>query len=324
MRIIIFGGGGFLGRRLALTLLNQGYFIANESPPIEITSLVLFDQSFPAAYPEDARLELVEGNFSDKKVIQSLFDKPTDVIFHLAAVVSGEAERDFELGMQVNFQATYQLLELCRELKQKPILIFASSCAVFGGDLPDIITDQVAANPQSSYGTQKAMAELLINDYSRRGFIDGRVLRLPTIVVRPGKPNAATSSFVSSIIREPLQGIKAICPVAMDTKIWLLSPKKVIENFILAAQIHAPDFGKSRIVNLPGITVSVEEIIKNLEEIGGKKITNLVYFEPDPFIQSIVMTWPYHFSTEKADKLGFKRDGSITEIINTYVEEELK
>jgi D-erythronate 2-dehydrogenase len=246
-----------------------------------------------------------------------------DLIFHLAAIVSGEAEKNFDLGMQVNLHAVIQLLEFCRMSAKKPILVFTSSCAVFGGEMPDVISDQTASTPQSSYGTEKSIAELLINDYSRRGFVDGRSLRLPTIVVRPGKPNAATSSFASSIVREPLNGMSTSCPVSRETRIYIHSPQKVAQNLIHASTLPAAAFGKNRIVTLPGITVSVDEIISALESIAGKKTTSLIEWAPDPFIQSIVMTWPTQFWTDRAQELGFAKDESIQEIIKSYIKEEL-
>jgi nucleoside-diphosphate-sugar epimerase len=208
-------------------------------------------------------------------------------------------------------------------MKRAPLLVFASSCAVFGGALSAAVQDHTAPFPQSSYGTQKAIVDLLINDYSRRGFIDGRALRLPTIAIRPGKPNAATSSFVSSIIREPLQGKRANCPVSPEIKVWILSPDKVTDNFIYAAHIPAQAFKGNRVVNLPGLTVSVKQMVDTLESIKGKEATALIDWEPDAFLQSIVLTWPPNFETTRAMALGFQRDQSLTDIVESYIEEEL-
>lgn len=323
MRIIIFGGAGFLGKKLATQLLQREKVSLRGQPAKPITSLVLFDKTKADGLSADPRLEILEGDIRDPGSLQTLLKTPADAIFHLAAIVSGEAEKDFELGMQVNLHATLNLLEFCRTLQQKPILVFASSCAVFGGELSETIYDSTTPTPRSSYGTQKAMTDLLINDYNRRGFIDGRALRLPTIAVRPGKPNAATSSFVSSIIREPLAGVSANCPVAADTKVWILSPRKVTENFIHALELPAADLGTNRIINLPGLTTSVDEMVRNLGEIAGDEATQLIDWEPDPFIQSIVLTWPPHFVTQRGLDLGFKNDKSVAEIIQSHIKEEL-
>lgn len=323
MRIIIFGGAGFLGKKLAIELMCRDKISIGGQPAKQLTKLVLFDKTKANDLPADSRLEILEGDICDPSSLQALLEMPAEAIFHLAAIVSGEAEKDFELGMRVNLHATLNLLELCRTLQQKPVLIFASSCAVFGGELSETIYDHTTPTPQSSYGTQKAMTDLLINDYSRRGFIDGRALRLPTIAIRPGKPNAATSSFVSSIIREPLVGQPANCPVSSETKVWILSPKKVTENFVHSLELDAENLGTNRVINLPGLTTSVTEMVHHLGDIAGEETTKLIDWQPDPFIQSIVLTWPPHFVTQRGLALGFKHDASVGEIIQSHIEEEL-
>ncbi len=323
MRIVIFGGAGFIGRKLVSKLLTKAQISLNGHPMASIEKLVVFDKIKAQGLPNDPRLEIVDGDICDERTIKEALKEHTDVIFHLAAVVSGEAEKNFELGMQVNLQANLKLLEFCRAMNHAPVLVFASSVAVYGGELTEIIRDQTAPSPQSSYGTQKAIMDLLVNDYSRRGFIDGRVLRLPTIAIRPGKPNAATSSFVSSIIREPLQGKRANCPVSPEIKVWILSPEKVTDNFIHAAHIPAQAFKTNRVVNLPGLTVSVKEMVDTLESIAGSETAELIDWEPDAFIQSIVLTWPPQFDTERAFTLGFQRDESVEGIIRSFIKEEL-
>jgi len=325
MRIIIFGAAGFLGKKLALTLLDQGSISLNGNPPRKIEEMVLFDKFLPTEVPEDSRLTLIAGDICSQKQIRSLLEKPVDAIFHLAAVVSGEAEKNFDLGMNVNLHATLHMLELCRELQQTPVFVFSSSCAAFGGELSKgIIRDETAATPMSSYGMQKVVGELLINDFSRRGFVDGRILRLPSIVVRPGKPNAATTSFVSGIIREPLQGDRASCPVGRETRVWILSPRRVTENFIHAANLPATDLGNNRIITLPGLTTTVDEMVTTLEGIAGKEVAERIDWEPDDFIQSIVLTFPTDFETKRADQLGFKKDESIREVIEAFISEDMK
>ncbi len=317
MRLLILGGGGFLGKRLARELLEKGGLEQGE-----LTHLSLIDFAFPDDMPNDSRLECIQADFSDETAIRNILQHQPDVIFHLAAIVSGEAEKNFDLGMKVNFHASLQLLEICRELAINPRIVFSSSCAVFGGDVSKIIVDETSPKPHSSYGTQKAMVELLMNDYSRRGFVDARSLRLPTIAVRPGKPNAATSSFVSAIIREPLHGKSATYPVLSETKVWIQSPKRVIQNFIHAANLDEKILGDDRIINLPGLTVSIQEMINSLEQITNPEVTKLISYEPDAFLQSIVLTWPPHFDTRRANQLGFVSDTSSSEIIRLYMDEE--
>ncbi len=324
MRVVILGGAGFLGKKLAAALLAKGYLKGSDGLQQSISKLMLFDKVAPSLLlPEDSRLETLTGEITNVSDVERLLSQKPDVIFHLAAVVSGEAEENFELGMKVNLQATQTILEVCRALKYSPKFLFSSSVAVFGGDMPVVIQDDSAPFPQSSYGTQKAICELLINDYSRRGFIDGRVLRLPTIVVRPGKPNRATSSFASSIIREPLQGKETICPVSKDTKLWIMSPRKAIENFIHAAELPASSFGKYRTVSLPGLTVSVQEMVESLETTAGQEVVKLISWQPDAFIQRIVGSWPSSFLPKRALALGFKADDSMTQIIRAFLEDDI-
>lgn len=317
MHSVIIGGGGFLGSRLARQLADlEGLAMG------AIDKITLVDVAFPEDILADKRFECLKGDFSDEDVIRPVLQERPGLIFHLAAIVSGEAEKNFELGMKVNFNGSYQLLEICRELNHKPRIVFASSCGVFGGDVTQEVTDVVGPKPRSSYGTQKAITELLINDYSRRGFVDGRSIRLPTITVRPGKPNAATSSFLSGIIREPLHGIRAAYPVTEDSAFWLLSPKQVIRNFIHAANVDGKLLGDDRVITLPGLTVSVGELIEGLRKVAGDEVANLAVYEPDEFLQSIVLTWPPRFKPTRALELGFVRDESVEDIIRTYIEEE--
>jgi nucleoside-diphosphate-sugar epimerase len=318
MHLVIIGGGGFIGTRLATELLENGG-LADGS----VDHMTLVDIGFPPNRFSDSRVEYLQADFSDEKVIARILQPAPDIIFHLAAIVSGEAEKNFDLGMKVNFHASLHLLESCRRLGIRPRIVFTSSCGVFGGDVTKVIADETAPKPRSSYGTQKAMVELLMNDYSRRGFVDARSLRLPTIAVRPGKPNAATSSFISSIIREPLNGLRATYPVPVTSRFWILSPKRVVENLIHAANIGEKKLGDDRMINLPGLTVSIDEMIQSLEKIGGKDVVRLISHEPDEFLQRIVLTWPPDFETRRANDLGFARDSSVDEIIKSYIEENL-
>jgi nucleoside-diphosphate-sugar epimerase len=327
MHILILGGGGFLGQKLAKKLLTSSYIMVNGVSG-EIHKIILLDRFWPDHKVEDSKLDYIQGDITNEDILKPILESKPEVIFHLAAIVSGEAEKNFELGMHVNLHANLRLLEMIRELHYQPVIVFASTCAAFGaealGDVNRVIDDYTIPVPQSSYGTQKVMTELLINDYSRKGFLNGRVLRLPTIVVRPGKPNAATSSFVSSIIREPLQGQRANCPVSEDVNVWILSPRAVVQNFIHAAALTNTEIGHRRIINLPGNTIQLKDMVKALDDISGSHASRYIDWTPDAFIQSIVLTWPPFFKTDWADHLGFVKDESIREIIQGFIEDELK
>ena len=324
MNVIITGGGGFIGQRLAKRILDLGVLTDSKGIERAVTKLTLSDIALPTApFLEDSRLELVVGDFGLAKIRERLVTRETGVIFHLAAVVSGGAEEDFELGMRVNLHATIDLFEHIRLLGTCPRLVFASSVATYGGELPEVIRDDTPLMPQTSYGCQKAMTELLINDYSRRGFFDGRALRLPTIVVRPGKPNKAASSFASAIVREPLQGMHYTCPVPRETGVWVLSPRQVVESFLHAERLPAEAWGQARALALPGLTTTVGEMIDAMETMTGRSADRYLHWENDPEIQRIVRSWPVRFQATRALELGFAADLSIREIINGFVSDEL-
>lgn len=318
MRILITGGGGFLGQSVARALLARGGLAGEPGAPAQLTDLVLFDQAFPALRFEDQRVTYVTGDLLDRALLDRTCERAPDAVFHLASVVSAGAEADFDLGMRVNLDGMRTLLEACREQKAQPKIVFTSSVAAFGGALPDTVVDTTAATPQSSYGTQKVIGELLINDYTRKGYIDGRAVRLPTIVVRPGKPNRAASGFMSNILREPLNGESAVCPVAPEAQMWILSPQRAVDALIHAMELPAGAWGGNRTLNVPGITVSVEEALTALARIAGADARERVRFERDPAIEKIVLSWPVRFSTERADRLGFRADHTIDEIIEAH------
>lgn len=320
MRIAILGGAGFIGQQLALDLLKRRSLVIDGGDSREISEIIIVDKVSGLSIPPDARLTYLDINICNAEQLLSLFNKQIDVIFHLAAVVSGEAEQNFDLGMDVNLYASINLLEIIRKTNHNLILVFASSCAVFGGDLDEIVKDATATTPLSSYGTQKAISELLINDYSRRGFVDGRVLRLPTIAIRPGKANAATSSFISSIVRDTIQGQRANCPVSMDAEFFILSPKGVIFDFVHAAGLDKSQLGSNRIISLPGLTVSIGEIVSALADIAGQEVADRIDWKPDKFLEDIVLTWPAHFETKRGEKLGFYKEESVRSIISGFIE----
>jgi nucleoside-diphosphate-sugar epimerase len=255
-------------------------------------------------------------------VIAKVCPPDTDAVFHLAAVVSGAAEADFDLGMRVNLKGTELLLAQMRKCAQPPRLVYTSSVAAFGGELPAVLDDSTLANPQTSYGTQKVIGEYLVSDYSRKGFVDGRSLRLPTIVVRAGKPNAAASSFASGILREPLNGVVSECPVGPETGVWMLSPGRVVEAFLHAWELPAAAWGAQRWVNLPGITASVAQMVEALKKVAGAKVAERVVYKPDARIQAIVKTWPVNFKTPRALAMGFAPDRDVESIIRDYVADE--
>lgn len=320
MKIFITGGGGFLGHRLASTLLDRGSIVGPDDKTHTISRVTVFDTAFPAS--RDARLQYVQGDVASAQSVADALDRDTALVYHLAAVVSAGAEADFDLGMRVNVDGTRAVLEACRKLESPPRLIFSSSVAAFGGDMPEVLDDGTTPMPQSSYGSQKVVGEYLINDYSRKGYVDGRCLRLPTIVVRPGKPNLAASSFASSVLREPLNGEPSNCPVPDSTGVWLLSPPRVIEAFQYAATLPAAAWGSYRVVNLPGITATVREMVDALGRIAGKERAALVRDTPDERIRAIVRTWPTRFRTPRALAMGFRADGDIEAVIRAHIEEQ--
>ncbi|HEY2023540.1 D-erythronate dehydrogenase [Paraburkholderia sp.] len=321
MKVLITGGAGFLGQRLARELLARGSLKGPDGAPQAISELVLLDVVRANDFG-DRRVRTEVGDIAERSVLERAIGGDTAAIFHLAAIVSGQAEADFDLGMRINLDASRLLLEICRQRGHRPRVVFTSSVAVYGGDLPDVVQDDTALNPQSSYGTQKAIAELLLNDYARRGFVDGRVLRLPTISVRPGRPNAAASSFASGIIREPLNGEEAVCPVAGSTRLWLLSPRKAIESMIAGLELDAAALGRQRAVNLPGISVSVDEMIAALREVAGDAVASRIVRQPDERIEKIVGSWPGAWDTSRAERLGLAGERGFADVIRAYIEDE--
>ena len=311
MKVVITGGAGFLGRRLAATLLDT-------TAPDE---LILFDQvAVPA---DDSRVSAVIGDVTDAAALRRVIDAGTDCVFHLAAMVSGGAEADFAGGMRANLDGTRAVLEACRALPHAPRVVFASSIAAYGGALPATVDDETPLTPQTSYGVAKAVGELLINDYSRKGFIDGRSLRLPAIVVRPGRANTAASSWCSGIVREPLSGLDMACPVAPETRFVAMSPRRVMEAFVRALEAPAEAFGDHRSVLLPGLSVTATELVEAVARHGADRKTGAVEWRPDPLIQRIMDSWPRAISAGRAARLGFEPSRSVDEIVESFVEDDL-
>lgn len=315
MNIIITGGGGFLGQKLAKALVDSDH---------SFDSLILADIVEPAIPVSDTRIKPVCCDLSESAEIEKLITKDTSAVFHLAAIVSSHAEDDFDLGLKINLDTTRNLLERCRQTNPSIRFVFASSLAVFGGELPDVITDTTLLAPQSSYGTQKAMGELLVNDYARKGYVDARTLRLPTIAIRPGKPNKAASSFVSGIIREPLNNEPSVCPVSPDLKLWLSSPDTIIHNLIHLSSLPKEVFRYWRTINAPGISVTVEKMLACLAETAGTATKSLVTFTKNESVNRIVSSWPSAFDNEWALSLGFRVDADFAAIINQYITSEMQ
>jgi nucleoside-diphosphate-sugar epimerase len=253
--------------------------------------------------------------------VRALVGPDTSVVVHLAAVVSGTAEADFDLGMRVNLDGTRHLLQACRAAGQSPRVLFSSSIAVFGGDLPDVVTDATTPTPQGSYGIQKLIGELLVQDCTRKGFIDGRAVRVPTVVVRPGRPNGAASGFASGIIREPLAGLDAPLPVPPETRMWIASPRAVVGMMLHALALSPREWGWHRSLNLPGLTASMHEEIAALREVAGDAVAARIRPAPDAAVQRLVSTWAARFDTSRADAMGFRADADVTSIVRAYVED---
>jgi D-erythronate 2-dehydrogenase len=300
MRTLVLGAAGMIGRKLAERLSGDLLLVDAVAAP----GVTVADLADPAAAP---------GLVADRP----------EVIFHLAAVVSGEAEADFELGYRVNLDGTRNLLEAVRALDgYHPRLVFTSSIAVFGAPFPDPIPDDFPTTPLTSYGTQKAVAELLLADYSRRGFVDGIGLRLPTITVRPGAPNKAASGFFSSIIREPLNGREAVLPVPTTTRHWHASPRSAVGFLLHAATLDTAPLGARRSLTMPGIAVTVDEQIEALRRAAGDEAVALIRHEPDETIARIVEGWPRSFDARRARELGFLAESSFDEIVRAYIEDD--
>ena len=323
MNILISGGAGFLGTLLAGELLKRDCLRGQSLTMLTLTDLVAPSRQEIVQNPK-VRIDTGDLLLS----LPELLKKDYDAVFHLASAVSGECEADFELGLRSNLDATRALLEGLRAQHARtgraPILFFASSVAVFGSDpaiaMPSVVTDATLPTPQSSYGIHKFICEQLIADYTRKGFIDGRVARLMTVSVRPGRPNGAASSFLSGIIREPLSGVAACCPVSLDTPVALSSPLTSIAGVLAVVEATREAFGGRTALNLPALTVTVGEMLQALREVAGDQVASRVAVEPDEQIMRIVGGWPSTFDCQRTHRLGLKPDASYQDIIRQYLE----
>jgi D-erythronate 2-dehydrogenase len=328
MRIVVTGGFGFLGRQVTDALLARRTLCG---APVD--RLLLVDRYVPDAAPvtEHPLVDVVHGELSER--LDDVFEQPVDVVVHLASAVSAECESDFDLGMSANLDTTRALLDAARAQSAaggpRPRVVFSSSVAVYGSDpaapLPPVVDEWTLPTPQSSYGTQKRVCEQLIAEYTRRGFVDGRVARLMTVVVRPGAPNAAASGFLSGIVREPLAGLPAVCPVDPALRVALASPRRTVEGILRiteAGRGSGPGTLEGRLpVNLPALTVTVAEMLDTLRRVAGGAVADLVTVAPDPAVEAIVGSWPASFGNARATALGLRPDDSFESVVTAYIED---
>ena len=321
MRILVIGAAGMLGGKLVERLVRDGRL-----GPERISQLTLVDRVAAESSGDPGfAVESTVADLAEPGAAASIVAGRPDVIFHLAAVVSGEAEDDLEKGYRVNLDATRMLLDAIRTCDQgyRPRVVYSSSIAVFGPPLPEVIGDDQCVTPATSYGSQKAMIELLLSDLTRRGFVDGIAIRLPTICVRPGRPNLAASGFFSSIIREPLNGQDAVLPVSADVRHWFASPRSAIGFLVHAATIDGARLGDGRALTMPGVTATVADEIEAVRRFAGEDAVRRIHHEPDEAIARIVAGWPRAFEARRARALGFSAEADFDELIRVYVEDEL-
>jgi nucleoside-diphosphate-sugar epimerase len=320
VRILITGGSGFLGKRLTHALLERRQLVRPDGRAATIDSIVSTDiVAGEGPSPSGVHMRAIQGDLSDAGFVASLFADRFDVIFHLASLVSGGAERDFEQGFKANLQATLNLLEGCRLRQHTPTFVFTSSIATYGGELPEVVDDDQALTPETSYGAHKGACELLVHDYSRKGYVDGRSLRLPIIIIRPGAANTAVSGFASSMFREPLRGLSTHCPLEDSDSIFVASARRAVEGLIRSAESPASAWGSFRAVTLPGRAVTIAEMIDALRQYAGNGRPALITRKADPQIQCIVNRWPKRFDSARARAIGFADELALTDVIDDFV-----
>jgi nucleoside-diphosphate-sugar epimerase len=323
MKVLITGGGGFLGKKLARRILQQGTLADADGKQQKVTELLLFDVG-EASGPglDDPRVHKMAGDIANRATVQSIV-QGASTVFHFAAVVSAGAEADFDLGYRVNLDGTRNMLEACRELGTNPRVVFTSSLAAYGGDLPPAVTDDTPLTPQTSYGSQKSIGEFLIRDYTRKGYLRGTAVRLPTICVRTGLPNKAASTWASSVVREPLTGVDVVCPVTPETVMVVLSPRKTVDAFVRLHDLAADAFGPGRTLLLNGIKVTAKDLEQAVGKHAGNRKVGKVAWQHDPAIQKICDGWPQGIDGARSRKLGFEIDKDLDEVVRNFIADEL-
>ena len=324
MKVVITGGAGFLGQRLAAAIDARGSLVGPTGELTEVDEIVLFDRIAPAASPSRLARSVV-GDITNRDTVASVVDRPDCAVFHLASVVSHGAEQDFDLALHVNLQRGLNVMESCRALGSAPRLVFVSSFAAYGGDQPPgAVDDQTKLTPRSTYGTTKAALELLVNDYSRKGYIDGRTARLATVIIRPGRPNAAASSWCSSIFREPLAGEPCALPVPLDTRTALIGARTTIEGLVRLHELDASALGSDRALLFPALSATAEEMVATVERRAGPRTLGEIQIALDRDITALVHSWPTHLHAERAVGLGIPADRSLETIVAEYLEDETR
>src|SRR5688500_9007478 len=323
MKVVITGGAGFVGLLLGQRLAALGKVTNSAGEEKAIGEIVLFDIALPDMKPQklDRRIRFETGEVSDARTVRGLIDQKDMSIFHLASVLSAGGEQDFDLAMRVNLHGHLNVLEAARGLGSRPKVVFASSIAVFGGShMPKTVGDVTKQTPPTTYGTTKAIGELLINDYTRKGFIDGRSARLPTVIIRPGKPNKAASSFASGVFREPLNGVECVLPVGTDAVMPLAGYRTIVEGFVKLHEVDGGKLGEDRAVSLPSLDVTVADMIAALKRVAGSRKLGEIRVEKDPVIERIVAGWPIGTTFERALSLGLPKDPDLDSIVRAYIQ----
>ena len=326
MKVVITGGAGFLGLNLARAILKRGQLTSPSGQREEVDSILLFDQTIPDSLPDglDERVVMQAGDISDRDTVFGLVDRDDVSVFHLASVVSGGGEKDFDLAMRVNLDGGRHVFEAARARAGLPRVVFASSIAVFGGSaMPEVAGDRAKQTPQTTYGMTKTIGELMVNDYSRKGFFDGRTARLPTIFIRPGKPNAAASSFASGVFREPLNGEECVLPVATDARMALLGYSNAVEGILRLHEADGEEIGEDRAVMLPSHSYSVAEMIAGVKRVAAANsiVPGPITIRPDPAIEAIVAGWAPRCEAPRALALGLANDESLDRVIQDYIDD---